>query len=293
MAIGRPFQRGQPRPPGSGRKKGTQTKPRSLRERIERRRARRDAALDALYESDPKRALELEAQFHRDDVVSMRFEQGDPQESGTPQQQIEAMARAAGPITDEQALDAYLTMTKGDASDEARIIMARFALGEARAVAARLALGLAAAVHDCRTLREAITSGRISGSVTVGQLLTELALESQAAQEASPARSERDDLAGMRYRGTPVDGAPGQSVIEARDVRPRREPYRDPPMIPPPIDAESPEPPAEPRKRPAHGFTADPRSQLGPVDFDSADRVSIFENEQVPVFGFGSSQRRR
>jgi hypothetical protein len=237
MPIGKPFQPGQPKPPNSGRKKGQQSKPRNLRERIERRRALREAALDQLYASDPKRALELDAQLHRDDVQLMRFEQDSESGDGrTPDGQIARLAREAGPISDDECLKAYAAMVNGD-TDEARVVAARVALGER--------CQLPEVLRDCRELRKAVAAGRfrVRAEISLAELLRELSPVGQARQG-----STTPEVDPWRHAGIPLgDGA---RLIPATppQFRDPREPYPDPPDVLPPIDAE---PVSPPRSSPA------------------------------------------
>ena len=229
MPFGKPFQPGQPRPPNSGRKKGTQSKPRTLRERIERRRALREAALDQLYQNDPKRALELEAQMLRDDVSLMRYEgEGGAEHSGRASDaQIEAKARAVGPITDDECMKAYASMVQGD-TDEARIIAARFALSDRDQ--------LPGVLRDCRALRKAVAAGRfrVRAEISLAELLRELAPLGPAQARQGSTTVEPDP---WRHAGIPLgDGA---RLIPATPPQFReRELHADPPHVPPPIDAE-------------------------------------------------------
>jgi len=289
--IGRPFQRGQARPAGSGRKKGSVNKPRSVRDHIERRRKQREAALDALYQSDPRRALELDAQMLRDDVQMLRFEEGaGPQGTGTPEAQIQAEARRRGPPTEEEARDAYLYMVRKDASDETRIALARLALDQrardAGSIAGRFALGLSALLHDYRALREAIAEGHIRGEITVEELLKALA---PAPQPREPERAPTEPggfESRDRHSGIPLGG--GVAYLERRPEAPATR-HREPPGPHRIVDAE-PEPPAQQpmRSRPTLGILADPRAQIGPMDFDSEDRQSVDWDGDVPIIGFGN-----
>jgi hypothetical protein len=240
MPIGKPFQPGQPKPPNSGRKKGQQSKPRNLRERIERRRALREAALDQLYVSDPKRALELDAQLHRDDVQLMRFEQDSEVGDGRmPETQIARLAREQGAISDDECTRAYAAMVQGD-TDEARVIAARIALSDRDQ--------LPGVMRDCRALRKAVAASRfrVQAEVTAAELVRALGSVGPAqARQASTTTAEVDP---WRHAGIPLgDGA---RLIPATPPQFRQppEPYADPPHVPPPIDAE---PVSPPRASPA------------------------------------------
>jgi hypothetical protein len=236
MPIGKPFQPGQQKPPGSGRKKGQQSKPRNLRERMERRRALREAALDQLYQSDPKRALELDAQLHRDDVALMRFEQGaEGGEGRASEAQIEAQARAAGPITDDDAMKAYAAMLAD--TEESRVLLARYALFP---LAEKPGKPQMAHLPHVRCLCKAVAAGefRVRAEVTIAELLREFGPLSQPVGVAQPRRgSTTIEVDPQPYAGIPTGD--GSYVVPAtpRGYR-QREPYPDPPPPVIPIDAE-------------------------------------------------------
>jgi hypothetical protein len=230
MPFGKPFQPGQPRPPNSGRKKGTQSKPRNLRERIERRRALREAALDQLYVSDPKGALELDAQLHRDDVALMRFEQGSESGEGRESDaQIEAKARAAGPITDDDAMRAYAAMLAD--TEESRVLLARYALFP---LAEKPGKPQMAHLPHVRSLCSAVAGVqfKVRAECSLAELLREFTPLSQPVSVAQP-RQGRTSIEPdpQPYAGIPTGD--GSYVIPAtpRGYR-QREHYPDPPDPP-------------------------------------------------------------
>jgi hypothetical protein len=246
MPIGKPFAPGQPKPPNSGRKKGQQSKPRNLRERIERRRALREAALDQLYQSDPKRALELDAQLHRDDVALMRFEQGSETSDGRmTQAEVEAEALAAGPITDDDAMKAYAAMLAD--SEESRVLLARYALFPLNE---KPGMPQMAHLPHVRSLRSAIAGGqfKVRAECSLAELLKELAPLSEPVSVVQPRRgSTTIEPDPQPYAGIPTGD--GTYVIPAtpRGFR-QGEPYPEPPAPVIPIDAE---PTSPPRASPA------------------------------------------
>jgi hypothetical protein len=261
MPFGKPFQPGQPKPPNSGRKKGTQSKPRNLRERMERRRALREAALDQLYASDPKRALELDAQLHRDDVALMRFEQGSEAEDGrVTRAQVEAQARAAGPITDDDAMKAYAAMLAD--TEESRVLLARYALFP---LAEERPKPQMAHLPQVRSLCRAIAEGHfeVRAECSLAELMRKFAPLSQPVSVAQ-ARQGRTMIEPdpQPYAGIPCGD--GGYVIPAtpRDYR-RRENYPDPPPPVIPIDA----------KPVSTEFVSRPRDARDPFDNPSVTVV--------------------
>jgi hypothetical protein len=230
MPIGRPFQPGQQKPANSGRKKGQQSKPRNLRERIERRRALREAALDQLYASDPKRALELDAQLHRDDVALMRFEQGSEDNEGRASEaHIEAQARAAGPITDEDALKAYAAMLAD--TEESRVLLARYALFPLDEKPGNPKM---AHLPHVRSLCGAIAGGqfKVRAGCSLAELLREFAPLSQPVSVAQAGHGRTTIEADPQpYAGIPT-GDGGHVIPATPHGYRRREPYPDPPAPP-------------------------------------------------------------
>jgi hypothetical protein len=257
MPFGKPFERGQPKPPNSGRKKGQQSKPRTLRERIERRRALREAALDELYRTDSKRALELEAQMLRDDVALMRYEgeAGSEQSGRASEAQIEAQARAAGPITDEDAMKAYAQMLAD--TEESRVLLARHALFPLDEKPGKPQM-----VHlpHVRSLYKAVAAGefRVRAEVTIAELLRELAPLSQPVSVAQARRGRTTiEPDPQPYAGIPTGD--GSYVIPAtpRGFR-QREHYPDPPVPVIPIAEEPSSPEPVPRARASRDPFDDP-----------------------------------
>jgi len=268
--IGRPFQKGQARPANAGRKAGVPNRPKTVRDHIEKRRTQREAALSTLYETDPKRALELDAQMHRDDVAMLKFEQETVQPDGRAESEILRLAKLEGPIPEHELLEAYLRMVHG--GDEGRVIAARFGLSdreEPEAVAVRLALGVRALLLDYRVVRQAIEEGKLQPDLTVAQLIQ--ALTPPAAQ--APAEPESFQ-SGDRYMGIPT-GAPGHSYIQRVQYTP--EPNLDPPAPPRIVEGEVSEPEV-------YRTIGNVHPQVRRPSFDVEDGQPVDWDSDVPIY---------
>jgi hypothetical protein len=263
MAIGRPFQPGQKKPANSGRTKGVANKePRLPMERLSNRirrhidkvMQRHERGIDKI--EDPVEALKRDAQLTRDLVEMLRFSQPSESERAghMADAQVAAEARRHGPITDEEAMAAYYAMCQGD-SDAARIVAARFALSSREQ--------LPEVLRDCRALREALAAGRFECRAQVHPAELFRMLTPPPVPESPRNEPQPSDLEHLRHRGIPVAGAPGTSLIEARELL---EPH------------EHPEPPAPPRLVP---LEAEPVRTYAHEDRDDSD--SAWDDPRVTV----------
>jgi hypothetical protein len=188
------------KPKTGGRQKGSRnkaSKPRNPIERLARRRERRDAALDQLYEKDPERALELEAQLYRDDVAALRHEAiDDPTEKRVNRAQIEAAARAAGPISDEDAMRTYLRMVRGGDDEELALLREQLAIEALQNLYARADRCATEFLRNLPALRLAVAAGQFKPCAEVNgtELLAVLAVPAQTSAPAPSADQSQREL---------------------------------------------------------------------------------------------------